>query len=861
MTFTRPLSDWLRGLSEEDAGRALLGIGIRPEELGAVLANQGIGIRPPILRWTLSAEDLRHRSEADPHSYLDLVRPLEGLRLAVTTDATASEDVVSQLLSAPEVASAFVAVERPPGSLRRRGWRWPYRIGLLGFGDDEADELRAQVADFGMFPPGLLDLRRIEDEPEAVDLLIVEGSLEDAVRDVVRAKPIANAVVVLDQPFLRWPLVESQLATLRATTAAVASALATPPSLADLIGGVVYLSSHGEPFDVALRHAVRGPLLLCAEPDAMEQAALPKLAIRMAREAGEGARASRELGEEPPVELTEAEEGLETASTGAFVDESGEASVIAEIRAELDGALDRIEGVQERWLQAWVGAQRDNTLRPGSNPVSLFIGPIEEGALTSGRAFDDFELPWKSADSFRLTVLFVPIAPEGEVQQSELDLPRFGRSSDVQFKLETEGEDEDVAVRIIVLFRNRVLQTAVLRGRVGARAQLLDRAAIIPSLEGLDERRAFDVALLANHTNGVAELIAHSNSHTSVSGMPALAPLAERIAEQLADAVRLRVTKKGVRSEDARLLLVALAKHGRDLFNLLEEQLTQVAKASRIQLVTAHGGWFLPIELAYPRYAPDDDATICERYLDDPAICDGKCTSIKDRKSVCPNAFWGLSKTIERHHFNPALGAGPQQGNLVLGLGRPRPGKRDLVIERTLLAASRRVTQANRQAVVDELGAASATSWQEWAATLASAETQLLILLPHTDYHRTTLEIADDKLERSHIEAEYVTGAHDDVAPVVLLFGCRTTGKSDDPAGFAAAFMAKGARAVFHSSTDLLNVHASELARRLAGSFIRPGRRPQLLSEALATFRREAVHDGLLSAFAISAYGDADWRI
>jgi len=29
----------------------------------------------------------------------------------------------------------------------------------------------------------------------------------------------------------------------------------------------------------------------------------------------------------------------------------------------------------------------------------------------------------------------------------------------------------------------------------------------------------------------------------------------------------------------------------------------------------------------------------------------------------------------------------------------------------------------------------------------------------------------------------------------------------------------------------------------------------------LAAFRRDAVHDGFVAAFAITAYGDADWRI
>jgi hypothetical protein len=34
-----------------------------------------------------------------------------------------------------------------------------------------------------------------------------------------------------------------------------------------------------------------------------------------------------------------------------------------------------------------------------------------------------------------------------------------------------------------------------------------------------------------------------------------------------------------------------------------------------------------------------------------------------------------------------------------------------------------------------------------------------------------------------------------------------------------------------------------------------------MLSDTLAEFRRESVHDGMIVAFAISAFGDADWRL
>jgi hypothetical protein len=178
------------------------------------------------------------------------------------------------------------------------------------------------------------------------------------------------------------------------------------------------------------------------------------------------------------------------------------------------------------------------------------------------------------------------------------------------------------------------------------------------------------------------------------------------------------------------------------------------------------------------------------------------------------------------------------------------------------LGASSRVKAADSVALIAPFGpnGVTATSWTEWVEALKAEDTELLVLLPHTDYGSISLEIADDELQRSHIETEHVS-RHPNVRPVVLLFGCRTTGEADDPVGFATRFLTKGARAVFHSSTDLLNVHATRLASQLMADLADKRRPPHLLSESLAEFRRKAVHEGLIAAFAISAYGDADWRV
>ena len=98
------------------------------------------------------------------------------------------------------------------------------------------------------------------------------------------------------------------------------------------------------------------------------------------------------------------------------------------------------------------------------------------------------------------------------------------------------------------------------------------------------------------------------------------------------------------------------------------------------------------------------------------------------------------------------------------------------------------------------------------------------------------------------------------VEPVVVLFGCRTSGTRGDPGGFASRFMMKDAAIVFHSLADLKAGHAAQMAERLV-TLLRSARDHAAVSELLTTFRRDAVHGGLLAALAVSAYGDADWRL
>lgn len=836
MIPARALDDWLRGLPADVAARALLAAGLRWDELGVAFGRVRAGLPAPVTRWTLDDAGFRERRAVDPAALAQLLQPLQGLRLAVTTSAPAP-DVARRLLRAPDVASAFVAVERPATALRRRPWHWPLRVGLVGFPPGAADDA-----------PDLVDLTRVEEEPGAVDVAVLAEPLLAAVTRLVREQLVANAVVVLDAPAERAAVVEALLATARAATGASASALLPPRDVPALLASLVREASHANAFDVALTHAAGRELLLWAEPEAMERATLPVVAQRTAREV---ARAPAPTGA-----LESAAFELNVAAEGAFTRERDEATAIAGMTATVEPELDAM--AEERWCQITAGP-----LHAGVNTIGFFIGPREAGAQPAPAPLDESALPWEEEDAtaYRLTVLFIPWAPDAVAQQAELELPRFGRTETVDFTLEA-GAGE-AAARILVLFRNRILQAAHVSARVGDVPTLSEVVALVPSLSGLDDRRPFDLALFANHTGGRRTLTRHSSGTTHVSSAGGVPAIAERIAAVLGKAaLDRRRLKDGARSPAAREFLVALAVHGRDLYKELRTELGELGDPVRIQLVTARSSWLLPLEAVYEREAPDDDAQLCENYAADPATCTGACTRTPPRRSVCPNAFWGLAKTIERHRYDPDRDPAIADGYTLVASKRPRRGRRDLTVQRALFGASRRVTADDTAATVAALGheAVAVAGWDAWEAALAGQDTQLLVLLPHTDYREATLEIAASTLQRGRIEARHVTGDRD-VDPILILFGCRTSGTGGDPGGFATRFLQEGARAVFHSAADLRAGHASELARRLTATLTAPGHRPRMLSDALLEFRRAAVLDGYVAALGISAFGDADWRV
>ena len=519
-----------------------------------------------------------------------------------------------------------------------------------------------------------------------------------------------------------------------------------------------------------------------------------------------------------------------------------------------------------------------HALAEGRNRVAVFVGPAEADALRAGDLTDE-ELGFVAPEitSVRLTAVLVPLHPHGGPSRATLRVPREGRSTEARLRLDVPPGTREVSARLLLLHRNRVLQTAVLTGVVGQSAVLSELALVRPGLAGLGDRRGFDATVVANHdAAGRAGLMGHRNGRTTnveVATMPEVARTLERLHDLLVDAAFLPARRQAAAPASPHEwtrreldLLVEIAEKGRDLYAFLEDYLLPFgADLRRIQVVTARTGAFLPLELAYTRQAPDEGATLCPSWAAGGEHCGPGCgTGQDDTTIVCPAAFLGLSATIERHYVDGPEVAGGRQ---YLTTAAPARGRGRLTVRHGALAASTKVSAKDAAAALAALtavdpGARRVTTWDEWTAGIAAADTDMLVLLPHTDVARATLEISRATLARGRIEARHVTGGRD-VHPVVLLLGCDTAGCADDPAGFATRFLARDAAVVVGSLTMLRTGHAARLAERLVTHLATAAadRRRTPTGDLVTAFRRAAVADGLLAALAVAAYGDADWTI
>lgn len=879
------------------------------------------------LRWTWSLpggesiEPLQEREALPAEFWLDVWTTLSATaphgrpRLALATVFDNQTEFIGHLLNGPADAAY---VERAMTSAGWN-WQWPVRFGFL----DDAESL-AWLGRFRFEYERHASTRRIAQasavtEESEFDLLVVPASLAGAARRL-RSAPVAvraNGIVILQDGPVDWRTAIQRAEELLGLTGA---------------SGVLIVTL-GEHAAEQYLHAL---LVGLSHDLPLDQAAQSKDALRLpvpsviygSAELVDGSRISRHwaalaeslIGREPmplevpgweswrlglppgPCETREVGRRMRAGLQGGpflFLHESEGASyavLIQRAAASLptvrvargnggspgrDAARHGTAPPSRRVLQARVvdetdAARATDIVRAGASYfIDISIGTPVPGALAADRPFPDGPLP--PSGSLLTVVLIEPkLAPEPQVRM--VHLPPSGPSETARFRLRIAGDSTEVDGRIAVLYRNRILQTARLRGRVGEPLTLKVEMVVRPGMANLAQQPRAGFSLLLNHT-------ADGESRATAGAGYAFATFSLKNLDQAIELIEARIN--GTPWDDpeyAQLeaggtekLLGFLACHGSALYREFlrySPDPERLAQATFIQVVANEHGARLPIEFFYDRKAPRPGAKLCPHAR--AALVTGECTTCEARDEdgvICPLAFWCFRKVIEWHRFRAEA---QETRGRAYALRDVPPGERPEslpALDSALLGASTRVdavvqdsVQKVRQTLHRHLARSvdEAANWEDWRLKVEQHSPAILVLLPHTakdEQGSPVMEIRNDWLRSLDITQDHVLGPAGKPHPVVLLLGCNTDNAGVPFEDYVAYLEDSEAAVVVSSISKVLGRHAAVLACVFIEKLIalkRDGSR--CLGEVMLEVRRKAMVNGPPVALVLKSYGDADWR-
>lgn len=835
--------------------------------------------------------------------------------------------------------AVYIRLERPPRDVR---WSWPLRVGALNQAD--ADQLDRELSQH-RWGPKLCSVRAVGTGAGPLDLLVLPLPLRQALADLLRQAPQARAHCVLvlgglDEPWERaYPLVQALLSQAGASGVYLAS---LPAGLwAPWFTQLVRLLSHDQPLDVALgapEIRVAGPAsLFFASPQLIDSArvsAVVKDLVRRLKRLPKGTQISVPAHVDLPVPRSVDQhmsaqalaDWLEPALHQlGYAHETASASVVAEVVAQLPGpaplAARPPRRLPPRWIQGQAYELRregeprrvERALRAGARHMLVVrIGPADKEWLTPPHeaVFPDHKLKW-DVDQHELRVVFSEPNHAPQPQTAAILLPRTGASTTCQFLFTTRSGAPAFQGRVIVLHRNRVLQTALLEGQVvsdpakDAVTQPLElkiEGLLRPVLEGLKARRDFALAIVANHTPQDSPAVtAVSADLVTFRPMGDLDDKRRKIVELLN---KLADTPddypKDLYHQNNVELLWSLAFLGNALYRgIVPSQISPdlLKELPYVQLVSASHD-YLPLEFFYDLPAPKIGAGLCPHA--EKALSDGQCPDCAGPQEtpgvgadvICPLGFWCMRLVIERQAVkhagmqgSPGTGQGqrPDLQGAPFGLRcAPLPGADELkVLRSAILAASDRVDAKQggaTQGVLARLQDATAQrvvqvdTWDAWLKAVKDNAPSLLVLLPHTskvhllDMDWPQLEIGHGQaLVEAYITRDHLVPPAAAAAPIVLLLGCETLAPDVGVGDFTVRFQDLGAAIVLSTLTPILGREAGPIAGALIDHMAEWTRADETgdntFGHIMRALRRQRLAQGNLTALCLVAHGDADWRL
>jgi hypothetical protein len=921
---------WGASLDDRDFATALLTGGIvrttSPAESAEAIANRLFSLLAAPPPSAVGREPIEWSFPSDPGGFGDALYPPK-LRDAWGLFRLRAPDVHVrlQIPNSPDLDGPWLAQQltRPvpdPVSVYFRDdwmssdadWGWPLEIGFLP--TPTGGSMRVQPLARPWLAT-LIDSFELHPGKERCDLLVATETPAELL-GALRSAGIhadANFVLLLGRAAVPWRRLVPALHDLASDLHASGVAMVDVPTSewSTFFWQLVEHLSHDEPIDVALSGAttassIQGPILIAHRELARVSRVSTRAEVLHAAIADRSAVVvsdGRARDAASRLEVLAAESPLPAPSE--YVHESGAATTIANLGRDAGPLLAEAALTEETLSRRILARVLDTTTAGYPSPVpggfvagdphvvEIGVGTPRTGWTAAETPFPDAALPPSRRPHTLQVVLAIPdLLPEPLV--STISLPSTGPSTTCSFPVGVvPSAMERVRGRISVVFRNRVLQTAILSapvvtdhmvGLTGKNAIRVDVEAVIrPGLADLDRRRRFDASLVFNHTDAaVPAMQAFVNGRADLALHPDLDAQVRQFQRQISGIANDPDGYTALDTPQARALMAVLARLGtllRDGLFAGSDRLEAVRAAERIQVVSVNPTILVPLELVYDRPSPAEDAALCPNTiarLGTGGDCGEDCPGgdAVPNPYVCPLAFWCSNKVIERHAADAAPADLLRDVRLELD---PTSTKSDLpVFTGALFGASSRVDAFlpdGRQRVLAALTAAAgaahlnaADTWETWKTEVTSTDPSLLLLLPHTDTDAAdiqTIEIGSDHLAVDYLTADHVRAKDATVAPVVFLLGCSTALPKMPFQSVVIKLRALGASVVIGTVATILGRHAVPVAEAFVEELQTVAARetPMTFGEMIRETRRTLLGRGLVTALALTAYGDADWRI
>jgi len=846
---------------------------------------------------------------------LSLGLELAGPRGTPTLAPALAEDLALALSADEGVESVFFS----DGGLPKDGpWHWPLRIGFL---DDPASRDLCSVTAGSYAHQDLIEVRSIHPWPKECDLILTPGLPDEGNLEALGGAPAGMLLVIVESseplPALaRLMRLREQLP--RPAIAALRAVQGLGQSFSTLLDEL----SHNRRLDEALGAAAGSPenLLLIAQPEWLSSASITGFLeqVDLAVEEGRGlGELSPELLRHGGYLLTKMRERI--ASLGFFSEGGGAREVATHMdqvrrqpmappiaRPKLSKAkkptpkmapppppspgaspaptAPAAKAAQAvavpRRLQHQVfevnrakRARRRHSFRAGrAHEIRIRIGPGGEDWADSQADFPYESLP--PAQKHELEVVLRPQWPGAEAQKAPLTLWPEGPSTVASFAVDIPAEATQVELLVQVLHKGRHLQAGSLRGKVTTKTDASDPASTIcfvisPQAQtDLAHQREADITLTCDADEICMTL---QGRDVPPRRLPNLQDWVRRVQGILSDAAReVACLESGLANAEGLQHLRNLASRGAFLKGELFRGFGSLPAASRVEVISQCSAESIPIEFLYDFERPDEDAVLCERFLD-PGLdrpCPD-CAFQNDATRVCPFGFWGLNREIGRQLIDLSR-ADPGS------IRAPEPsGDRPSLppLKSLQMAASIKVNEdvpglveKTYQAIRTRLGdpVRLVDSWEAWRQWIRDSHPCILLLLPHNEDAEAgpCLEIGNKDLRLlDDIDEDCVASPGSGVVPVVLLLGCDTAAAGIGFEDFISQFRTKGAGMVVGTTTKALGRQVAPAAQEFINQLCNPDKVGTTFAELMRLARTKLLREGNLLSLGLVAYGDADWRI